>query len=368
MRLYKKGGSYNQQIKNALDKLINKLNEKGDRLLNEYSGTHIKLLIDFKCSHEPHLITPNDYNSGYGCPRCAGLSPLQAEVEFKRLLKKNGHTQLSEYKSAKIHVLIDFNCGHTPHLLKPNNYKSGYGCPKCSRKCSSQAKENFYQEILKAGYKVLGEYKSALSSVKVQCDKGHIFNTNPNNFTSSKHRCSKCTGQCPIQAKEELIKLIKENGHELFSEYRNTNSIVLIDFKCGHDPHWIKPFRYKQRHGCPICKESRGERAIREYLESNRIEYICQYRFPDKNKVYDFYLPLERIIVEVHGLQHYEKVHIFHRGHKTFEDEKLNDRNKEEYAKEMGCKYLVVDYREHNPQLALERFIDSYNLMVKGAT
>lgn len=206
--------------------MVNKLNENGHKLLNEYKSTHTKLLIDFNCSHEPHLITPNDYHSGYGCPKCAGLSPIKAEKTFKHLLEKNGHKLLNGYKNAKSPVLIDFNCGHEPHLTNPNNYKNGHGCPKCSGKCTSQAKENFYNEVKNAGYKLLGEYKSALTKVKVQCDKGHDTYTKPNNFTSSKHRCLKCAGLDLEQAKEELINLLSKNGHELLSEYINTNTKV----------------------------------------------------------------------------------------------------------------------------------------------
>jgi hypothetical protein len=361
VRLYKKDGSYNLQIKKALDNLINKLEKNGHKLLSEYTSTHTKLLIDFGCPHEPHLITSNDYHGGYGCPKCGGTSRKHAEEEFKHLLVKNGHTMLSEYKNAHTHVLIDFKCGHEPHIAKPHNYKNGFGCPKCSGKSSSQAKVNFYQEVEKAGYKLLGNYENAYTKVKIQCEKGHIFYTKPNNFTSSKARCLKCAGHDSEQAEEGLRNSIKENGHELLSEYINTMTKVLIDFKCGHKPHWIMPYMYKQGQRCPICRESRGERIIREYLESNGVAYIHQYKFPKDSKSYDFYLPAENTIVEVHGQQHYEEVKIFHHhSYKTFEDELLNDRNKEKFAKEMGCTYIVVDYREHNPELALQRFILAY--------
>ncbi|MGY3314649.1 putative CHY-type Zn-finger protein [Peribacillus simplex] len=361
VRLYKKDGTFNRQIKSALDNFINKLKEKGHKVLSEYTNSATKILIDFDCIHEPHWITPNDYNQGYGCPKCGGTSSIQAEEEFKRLLEQNGHKILSEYKTAKIHVLIDFNCGHEPHWINPNNYKSGYGCPKCSGKSSSQAKEYYYQEVDNAGYKLLGEYKNAFTKVKLQCDNGHVIQIKPNNFTSSKARCLKCAGHDKEQAEEGLRNLMKENGHELLSEYINTMTKVLIDFKCGHKSHWMMPYVYKQGQRCPLCRESRGERIIREYLESNGIAYIHQFKFPNNSKSYDFYLPFENAIVEVHGIQHYEETKIFHHHtYKTFEDEKRNDRSKEEYAKEMGCRYTVVDYREHNPELALQRFIVAY--------
>ncbi|WP_255289825.1 hypothetical protein [Bacillus cereus] len=363
VRLYKKDGSYNLQIKSALDRLVTKLNEDKHKLLSQYVNTSTKILIDFDCGHEPHWITPNDYNSGYKCARCGGTSSIQAEEELKRLLEINGHKLLSEYETAQIHVLIDFNCEHGPHWIKPFNYKTGYRCPKCSGKSSDQARENFYKEVEKAGYTLLGSYKNAYIKVKLECDKGHIFDAKPNSFTSTaKSRCLKCSGKDPEQAESGLRKLMEENGHELLSEYINTDTKALIDFKCGHAPHWLQPYLYKQGQRCPICRESKGERAIREYLDSKGIAYIHQYKFPNDNKAYDFYLPVENTIVEVHGQQHYEEVKIFHhRSHKTFEDEKSNDLRKEIFARENGCRYVVVDYREHKPELALQRFISAYN-------
>lgn len=361
VRLYKKDGSYNIQIKSSLDSFINKLKEKEHELLSEYTNSATKVLIDFNCNHEPHWITPNDYKNGYGCGRCGGTSSIQAKEDFKLLLKQNGHTLLSAYNSAHNHVLINFNCGHEPHSIKPHNYKNGFRCPKCSRKCSVQAKDNFYQEVEKVGYKLLGDYQNTQTKVKIQCTKGHTFYTIPSNFTSNKSRCLKCVGHDPEQALEDLINLMTINGHELLSKYINTMTKVLIDFKCGHEAHWMMPYVYKQGQRCPLCRESRGERIIRDYLKSNGITYIHQYKFQNNNKTYDFYLPDENTIVEIHGQQHYEEVKIFHHhSYKTFEDEQINDRNKEEFARKMGCRYIVVDYREHKPKLALERFIVLY--------
>jgi hypothetical protein len=343
--------------KQAKEGLLKLIQENGHEILSEYVNDGTKVLIDFKCGHDPHPIRPGDYKKGNGCRKCAGLCPIQAEEDFKRLLEKNGHKLLNQYVNAQTQVLIDFNCGHEARWIKPNAYNNGNGCSKCNGKCPIQAKENFYQEVEKAGYKTLGEYKGALTTVKLKCDKGHVIDMIPGNFTSLNNRCRKCAGKCPIQAKEELLKLIKENGHELLSEYKNTNLHVLIDFNCGHKPHRIRPYSYKQKHGCPLCNESRGERIIREYLETNGIAYKSQYKFPNDNREYDFYLPLENTIVEVHGQQHYEEVDFFRL---SLEEQQLSDRHKEKYAKEMGFNYIVVDYREHDPRLALERFIAAY--------
>jgi hypothetical protein len=79
--------------------------------------------------------------------KARGLVLLKAKktyIELCELLNKNNNKLLSEYVNAQTKVLIDFNCGHKPNWITPSNYKQGQSCPKCSGKCSEQAKEDFY--------------------------------------------------------------------------------------------------------------------------------------------------------------------------------------------------------------------------------
>ena len=68
----------------------------------------------------------------------------------------------------------------------------------------------------------------------------------------------------------------------------------------------------------------KGERIIREWLEENNVIYIAQYRFPNDKRKYDFMLPFENTVVEIHGLQHYEEIPHYHKeapGGKSFKQE-----------------------------------------------
>jgi hypothetical protein len=179
------------------------------------------------------------------------LKNKRAKDEFISLVSANGHLLLSDYIDAKSKVLIDYKCCHAPHWLTPNNYKKekGSGCPKCSKKC-------------------------------------------------------------PRQAKEELINLVKSNGHVLLSEYVNSDTKVLIDFKCGHVPYSIPPKKYKNGRGCLLCSESKGEKRIREWLEENKFQFTSQKEFVGLfgtgggNLSYDFYLQKLNILIEYQGEFH----------------------------------------------------------------
>ena len=138
--LYK--GRNNKRAKNAFVDLIYKLNKKGYKILSKYVNAKTKVLIDFNCGHEPHWITPSDFKSGYGCPKCSGNCPIQAKEDLYKLCEKKGYKILSEYTNDLTKVLIDFNCGHEPHWITPNKLKEGRGCPKCGIK--NRSGENCY--------------------------------------------------------------------------------------------------------------------------------------------------------------------------------------------------------------------------------
>lgn len=103
--------------------------------------------------------------------------------------------------------------------------------------------------------------------------------------------------------------------------------------------------KYKQ--GCPVCKESHGERFIRNYLDKNNIKYEPQKKFhglKDKKPLsYDFYLPDNNILIEYQGSQHYEKSDYFG-GKEQFKKQQLHDKMKKDYAKNNGYKLLELHY------------------------
>lgn len=183
-----------EQVKQGYISFCELLYKNNHELLSDYVDNKTKVLIDFNCGHKPHWITPQHYRRGIGCPKCSGNCPEQAKEELINLINKNGHKLLSEYVNASTEVLIDFNCRHEPHWIVPYNYKRGRGCPKCLSKYGEQVKEDF-------------------------------------------------------------MNLINKNRHKLLSEYVNTTTKVLIDFNCGHEPHWIVPYNYKRGKGCPRCKK-----------------------------------------------------------------------------------------------------------------
>ena len=137
-------------------------------------------------------------------------------------------------------------------------------------------------------------------------------------------------------------------GYKVLSPYVNATEKILIDFNCGHKPHWITPAMLKSNQGCPVCDESKGEKAIRTYLEKNNIEFIQEYRFDDCKYKYtlpfDFYIPKYNLCIEFDGIQHFEARDYF--GKEIFEETRNRDKIKNKFCERNGISLLRIPYWE----------------------
>lgn len=75
----------------------------------------------------------DEYGEYYDLSMIAYKRVFIAENKFKNALKNNNHEQLSGYHSALGKVLIDFKCGHQPSYMQPNSYLSGERCRHCAK-------------------------------------------------------------------------------------------------------------------------------------------------------------------------------------------------------------------------------------------
>jgi len=139
---------------------------------------------------------------------------------------------------------------------------------------------------------------------------------------------------------------------------------------------WIcnKNHKYKCRinhkvnnSGCPICKESKGEKEIAKILYKLNIRYKRQYRFKHFNKYpFDFalfkkYARKPYAVIEYQGEQHYKPVKfggidLFHAKY-ILQTTKQNDKIKKEYCKNNNMKFIEIKYTHFNK---IETIINSF--------
>lgn len=351
-------------------------------VLSEYKGSHKKILIDFKCGHKPKMTYPYTYKIGHGCSECGKESAGEkysesARKEFPSIVKARGDILLTPYgKNGREKVLIDFQCEHEPKWIFPNDYKyNGAGCIECghinmAEKQSQLSREEFPLIVKANGHELLSEYgKNNSEKVLIEFRCGHKPHTiSPADYKLG-YGCPEC-GRIKSnesrrkRGEKKLRKALKENDHILLSDYIDMKTKVLIDFQCVHRPHWVTPDSYTNNDtGCPTCKKSKGVKIICKWLEANEINYDIEFRLPNRIWRYDIFVPSENTIIEVHGDQHYKESKLFHNGKNgmTLKKQQQSDRKKQKFAELLGYEYLIIDYHEHIPKLALERFLKAFN-------
>lgn len=75
----------------------------------------------------------------------------------------------------------------------------------------------------------------------------------------------------------------------------------------------------------------------------------------------DFYLPLKKLCVEVHGEQHYKFVSFYHNNMLAFLKSQKRDREKEEWCELNGIKYIVFPYNEKKEEWQQRLAYDTNN-------
>ena len=205
-------------------------------------------------------------------------------------------TTIDEYTDVK--MFVDFICPkHGKQTIRLENLICGYGCNKCAYEENGKKLRHSIQYVKECiesvnGNKLLNpeDYKDTFTkNLNIQCSCGNIFTVSFKNYID-----------------------------------RGTNKC----FSCS-------------------CKESVGEQRIREYLESNNVDFIQEKRFNDCRNIkplpFDFYLPKYNLIIEFDGKHHFEET-----GRGNYEATIEHDGIKNQYCKDNNINLLRIPYWEGN--------------------
>lgn len=272
---------------------------------------------------------------------------ITARKAFERFIEENQILKLSPYIAPDKPIEVIY-CGikikTIPNILKiivKNTIKM-------KRLCEEK------------GDMFLGYTSSNITSfsMKILLEKKEVFELNNNIYNQF------------VTGRDIFYKRLKEDKVKSLSLYKGNKEKILLDFDCGHKPHWIRPNDYNNGRGCPLCILSKGEKIIMKYLDEIGEEYIHQYNIVSHNERlsrtrYDIFMPRLNMVVEVNGLQHYEIDGYYTKTQEDLDKIILNDTNKYYYALENVFEYMEVDYREGKPQLALERFKTQFKKYIK---
>lgn len=246
---------------------------------------------------------------------------------------------------------IKFKCkyGHIYEQTPSKHLLDERQCPICYKDKTYLTFDSIYNRCIKSGYDlpIKGqEYSNNRCKLKFACSNNHIYLQ-----SVAKHLrgqgCPKCKGGVKYSS-NDYKKICKEKEYDLPIE-KYINTYDKIKHKCNNcgNIYLQTPNMHLQGQGCPICNESKGERYIRNYLNSKGILYETQKTFMDlvdKGRLsYDFYLPDYNILIEYQGKQHYSSIDYFG-GEEKLKVQQEHDKLKRDYAKDNGYKLLELHY------------------------
>jgi len=257
----------------------------------------------------------------------------------------------SIYKRCDIPVIIICpDHGEFKQLpLKHCNAKQG--CPLCSGNVKKTRREIICQFKKKHGDKYdysQVKYKNTHTKVKIICPEHGEFFQSPHNHLL--WGCKKCSGVQKLTT-EEFIKRAKKIHGDIYdySKVEYKSSFGKVKIICPNHSEFEQRARAHASvgNGCPICKMSKGEKAVFRFLSENNVKFIPQKKFRDcrdkRMLPFDFYLPKLNICIEFDGEQHFREVELFG-GKEEFENRERRDKIKTKYCKEKGIKLFRIKY------------------------
>ena len=245
---------------------------------------------------------------------------------------------------------------------RPIDHVRGQGCPKCRySKAASKRKSNFIlDDFIKKANEIHNNKYDYSKFVYTGCNRLSIIICPIHGEfqqTPTRHLCSGCY-KCGKNSMAEKISLSLDSFlnkarsiHGDYYEYSNvffSRANDIISIICP------KHGEFKQRlsdHlkgcGCPQCNLSKGELAIKSYLDVKCIDYIQQYWFDDcrcKNPLkFDFYLPNLNICIEFDGVQHFKSIKRFG-GLEALNEIQMRDGIKNSYCELNNIKLIRIPY------------------------
>jgi len=270
---------------------------------NKYDYSDVRYIdsttkVNIIC-HKHGIFTqkPNSHLMYRGCPKCKGyLNMLRCSHTDNDFIKKGNFIHNNKYDYTKIkyvnnHIKVNIICPiHGEFEQTPNSHLNNSGCPFCVKNIKTTTDSFITKSKLKHGDKYdysKVKYYNSKTQVIIGCTKHGVFLQTPTDHLSG----------------------------------------------CG----------------CPKCKQSKGERNVRMFLEYNNIKYIAEKTFDDCKNTYklpfDFYLPEKNTLIEYDGTQHF-KPEKFYGGDEGFKYRQLNDKIKTDYALANNIKLIRIKYDE----------------------
>lgn len=349
---------------------------------NEYKNTKTKLILKCnKCGYEWNTTSYEKFIARSSrCQKCVDVNfHLTEEEKMKRITKKCNEmnfTFIGFSQNGKLKLKCN-KCGAEWDTTTFENFtRNDRKSHTCGRKNPKSVPKKFKsKEDLKN--KIINKLKDSslyfVDFVETDCleiPKYHInlkckkcgfiksYSINAILYSNVVNKCMNCEYNDKL-SNEEAIKVIEEKCKILdytFLGFNNKNNryfnkktkLILKCNKCGYIWGTTSFDNFKNSvitcRNCTNCWKM--EKEVKYFLETEKIEYEEQKRFPWlKNKIamtLDFYLPKQNIAIECQGKQHFIPMDCYG-GEKCFSETNERDKLKLKLCNENGIKILYFN-------------------------
>jgi len=278
-------------------------------------------------------------------------------------------------------------CGNS--FTRVFNHIRIYNQTNCGCIRYKQQEQRYKYEVEKDGeYEYIRSFRSGdrLPNGKVASNKvylqvkhkycGSIYEVGSGNFINSKSRCQNCCGSYKdsiAYTHPEISKMIihDEHGYNIDNKLISRGTSKRFYFKCsqcGKISSNAKKIKHVVNYGysCEHCSDgiSVPEKFVRNILQQLNVDVKFQYNELNSSKIrYDFYIPSLNMIIETHGMQHYEDKTMFNN---TLYETQQNDifkrdmatTNKIQHYIEIDCRYSSLEWLMKNVIKELTPYFD----------
>jgi len=318
--------------------------------------TKVKIICP---KHGEFMQTPIMHKSKQGCPKCSNTFKYNIESFLETLYYK--YPEYSKYDFSKFIYKNMFVKGivicpeHGEFLRTPNDLlHTNNKCPTCFKNFQKKGlnKKSIYEHIEDFKKVHSNKYEYLFEdTLKIICPEHGEFIQKINSHKNG-HGCPKCASNLIKAPRKIIIDHIKDFKNVHLDKYsyiidfnNNLKAKDKIKIICPEHGEFIQEINsHKNGHGCPRCSESKGERRVREFLESNNINYSQEVKLFDKYR-FDFYLEELNTVIEYDGKQHFEPVNHFG-GLEGLKKTQERDKIKEDYCLKNDIRIIRIGYFE----------------------
>jgi len=336
----------------------------------EFNGVCEKITIICP-EHGDFIQIARSHLKGYGCEKCGIEKIKQTKIEKskKKFFEEaptmhNNYYDYSNVDFKGVSIKVNIICHkHGVFQQNPHKHLQGQGCNKCGEERTAKGQRKPLEAFVKQSKEKHGEDHYKYDDVKYVNDHTNVniycnFHKKPFMQTPSSHLSGSGCNDCGIEKRsKQKIELASSKFWEVANKDERFDFSKFIYIKCiekskiicknCNGPFSSSPNNYLSGKGCPFCKKKTElklyEILVNKYVIERQLNYEwCKNIETNCYFPFDFCIEAYKIIIELDGIQHFQKVKHFR---KTPEEQKKRDLYKQKSANDNGYSIIRI-YQE----------------------